>query len=189
MENVKWLLLKVYDGLSQELDGLQGKVITSRRAFEQSLAPLAVGISNVATAENSGSVKTESISENQVTEEKTEQPVAEESLLTLIHDREIQLDILPPIDIAMVSEIITNLYDLPEVEDAELIAEANSPSIVVLQSKPIGLAEFSKSLVNFPQIEEARIIEDESNAVDGNTGDGKRSRRIEIVLAKAAVEG
>jgi hypothetical protein len=183
------LLLKVYDGLSQELDGLQGKVTTSRKAFEQSLAPLAVSISNVATTENSSFVKTETTGESQDTKEKAERPVVEENLLTLIHDREIQVDILPPIDIAMVSEIITNLYDLPEVEDAELITEANSPSIVVLQSKPIGLAEFSKSLVNFPQIEEARVIEDESTAVGGKSSDGKRPRRIEIVLAKAAVEG
>jgi len=188
-EEVNVLLLKVYDGISDDLDSIKEKVNSSRFAFEKSLMPSDNGNGRTPVDARSAvmgrpqeatSPAVEDSLVTTLTAEEKGEPVKncpDENLMARIHDKEIQLDIMPPIDIALVSKIITNLYDLPQVEDAELLTDSDCPSIVIMESEPIELSKFSQTLAEFPQIEEAKVTESESGC------NGGRSRKIELVLA------
>lgn len=227
MENVKGLLLGVYDELFQRLESLKGQVEASRQTFGQNLSQFADTVASLSVSEESASAPTvtaEPAAESKAvsgvpeaaieitddmrgempaeardsgeiatptsdTEMAEKKPASEDSLVTKINNREIQLDILPPIDIAKISKIITSLYELPEVEDAELVPGADKPSIVVLQREPIELLELSRMLTELPQVDEARVMEAEGATDDGALGLENGRRRIEIALSGVKVEG
>lgn len=183
MVGVKELLLKVYDELSAKLADLKEKVAASRKDFEQSLASPSAG---TAVQHNTGVA--EDVEASKATVEGSEQPDVEDNLVARIHDREIQLDIMPPIDIAQISKIITGLYGLAQVEDAELLTGSDKSSIIVLQSEPVELDEFAKSLAEFPQVEEARVVETETTQSGVSADISIRPKRIEMVLVGAKTE-
>lgn len=183
MVEVKELLLKVYDELSAKLVDLKEKVAASRKDFEQSLASPSAG---TAVQHNTGVA--EDVEASKATVEGSEQPDVEDNLVARIHDREIQLDIMPPIDIAQISKIITGLYGLAQVEDAELLTGSDKSSIIVLQSEPVELDEFAKSLAEFPQVEEARVVETETTQSGVSADISIRPKRIEMVLVGAKTE-
>ncbi len=94
---------------------------------------------------------------------------------------EVELLILPPIDISKIMGIMTYLDSLPEVETTELIPLADSPIIIVFLREPMQLIEILETL---PEVGQAREVTD--GEVTGIAGaapaEGKR-RKIEITLA------
>ena len=89
-----------------------------------------------------------------------------------------ELEILPPIDITKIMEVVTYLDSLPEVESTEIIPETDRPSIVVFLREPINLTDVMKAL---PEV--AQVREDTTDTGGANT----KPRKVQIVLKEKTV--
>lgn len=112
------------------------------------------------------------------TEEKTE-PVS------ATHNREtsdqpnpdLELEILPPLDIMKIMEIVSYLDSLPEIENTELIPNTERPSIIVSPREPINLIDI---LSTMPEI--AHLEEDSAEAADMS-----KPKKIQVSLSPQPV--
>lgn len=86
-----------------------------------------------------------------------------------------ELEILPPIDLTQILDIINYLDGLAEVEQIELIPQTDKPTITVFLRQPIDMVDMLKTL---PQV--ASITE------DTNGGEGK-PRKAQIELPRQIV--
>ena len=91
---------------------------------------------------------------------------------------DMELEILPPLDIMKTMEIITYLDKLPEVENTELIHKTERPSIKIMLHEPINLIDILKKM---PVI--AHIEEDKAD-LDGSDG---KPPTIQIRLSEESV--
>lgn len=92
----------------------------------------------------------------------------------------LELEIVPPLDIMKIMEIVTYLDNLPEVENTELIPNTERPSIVISLREPIELAGMLRAL---PQV--ANIEEDKAEPAE----EGKPSKlQISLSLEPVAQE-
>ncbi len=102
------------------------------------------------------------------------EPTPDGDILTL------ELQIVPPLDIMKIMEIVTYLDNLPEVENTELIPNTERPSIIVSLREPIELPSMLNAL---PQV--ANIEEDKTEPVE----EGKPKKlQISLSLESAAQE-
>lgn len=106
-------------------------------------------------------------------EEKTPLPIDNPDKPT--YDKEIELEILPPLDIKQIMGIMRHLDSLAEVENTELIPLTDSPLIVLSLHEPLLLVELLKTL---PEVGEVNEITGEEVA----RTEGQR-RKIQIVLS------
>jgi hypothetical protein len=89
----------------------------------------------------------------------------------------VELEIMPPIEMRQVMEIISYLDSMPEVTNTELIPLADRPIVKVLLKESVNLIDILKGL---PEVEKAtETIED----VEDN------ERKIQIVLSDVSVLG
>jgi F0F1-type ATP synthase membrane subunit b/b' len=86
-----------------------------------------------------------------------------------------ELEVLPPIDLTQILDIINHLDDLPQVVRTELIPQTDKPTIMVFLRQPLELVEILETL---PQVE--KVTEDKS------AGEGK-TRRAQIELPRQTV--
>jgi len=86
-----------------------------------------------------------------------------------------ELEILPPIDLTQILEIINYLDNLPEVKQTELIPQIDRPTITVFLSEPIYLIDVLKEL---PQV--AQVTEDKS----ASNGPDVKPRKARIELSR-----
>jgi hypothetical protein len=92
----------------------------------------------------------------------------------------LELQIVPPLDIMKIMEIVTYLDNLPEVENTELIPNTERPSIIVSLREPIELTSMLNAL---PEV--ANIEEDKAEPAE----EGKpRKLQISLSLEPAAQE-
>ncbi len=96
--------------------------------------------------------KTDTEKETEPVPATNEQETAPES-----NNLELELEILPPLDIMKIMEIVTYLDNLPEIENTELIPNTERPSIIVSLGEPI---ELTSMLLALPEV--ADIKEDET---------------------------
>jgi hypothetical protein len=179
VEGVKDLIIGVYDGISKLLDDMKEKIADNRQKVERGMLPLS---GDSAIKPDSTIVKAADIPEATPSEHTDKN----KHLVATLHDREIQLDIAPPIDVEKVSKIFSKLYDLPQVEDVELVSsETDKPSIVILQKESVDPDKFSKTLAEFSEIKEARVVEMEAAASSGGIDINQRPKRIELTLAES----
>ncbi len=66
----------------------------------------------------------------------------------------LELEIMPPLDIMKIMEIVTYLDNQPEIEYTELIPNNDSPSIIVSLRQPIDLADMLRALPEVAEVEE-----------------------------------
>ena len=93
---------------------------------------------------------------------------------------DLELEVLPPLDIMKIMEIVTYLDNLPEVENTELIPNTERPSIMVSLREPIELTSMLSAL---PEV--ANIEENESEPAE----EGKPKKlQISLSLESAAQE-
>ncbi|MCG6538097.1 MAG: hypothetical protein L7F78_26120, partial [Syntrophales bacterium LBB04] len=71
----------------------------------------------------------------------------------------IELEILPPLDIMKIMDIVTYLDSLPEIGNTELIPNPERPAIIVSLLKPIPLVDMLKTL---PEIANVTAVETNS---------------------------
>jgi cell division septum initiation protein DivIVA len=86
----------------------------------------------------------------------------------------LEVEVLPPVDIAKIMDLISRLEDLPEVKTTDLLPEMPNPLIRVFLNENAPLAELLRTL---PQVEKV---------TEGATGitSGDSKERIQIVLSK-----
>lgn len=111
------------------------------------------------------------------TEEK--EPLSVDNQDKSTYDKEVDLEILPPLDIKQIMGIMRHLDSLAEVENTELIPLTDRPLIVLSLYKPLLLVELLKAL---PEVEEVKeVIGEEATPTEG------QRRKIQIALSGNSV--
>jgi len=88
----------------------------------------------------------------------------------------LEIEILPPMDIEKIMDLISHLEKLPEVKTTDLLPETPNPLIRVFLSKPLALANMLRSLTQISQVTELF----DSSSVDSETGE--KRERIQIIF-------
>jgi F-type H+-transporting ATPase subunit b len=192
---------RLYGELLSQLEGLKHQVTELDEDFGQKLS-LPVETASAVTAEEEDAITlaaespidlesdeevsdepqqpaqaTEQIATNQVEPEVAPAATNQEEITC---ENEVELEVLPPIDIKQIMGVLRYLDGLAEVEDTELIPLTEKPLIVVFLREPISLTEILKSL---PEIDEAEEV---TPVTDAARAEGKR-RRIQVTLAENPV--
>ncbi len=81
-------------------------------------------------------------------------PVAAENEEVIDYQGEVELELLPPVDIQQIIGIMRYLDSLPEVETTELIPIADTPRIKVFLNEPVPLMEILRTLPEVSQLKE-----------------------------------
>jgi vacuolar-type H+-ATPase subunit H len=171
----------LYQHLLTELDNLKGKVTTLQAESEEKLSPLTEAAAEPTLAdepdaganqESTDLAEAESPSPDNPDEATDEAEEAKKANL------EFELEILPPIDIMRIMDIVTYLDSSPEVENTELIPNTDRPSIIVLLREPVDLVDMLSTLPEVASVSEV--------SVDGAEAEGK-PRKIQLELAEKKV--
>ena len=157
---LKDMVHRLYRELLSQLESLKQQVVARETEFDNKLPQLSEKASTGAGERNkTGDEFQELIRATDQT--NTDEP-------------EWELQILPPIDIMQILEIVTYLDSLPEVQNTELIPQVDKASIMVFLREPIELIDALRTL---PQV--ANVREDTN---DGSGADSK-PRKAQIVLS------
>ena len=170
------LAQKLQSDLIANLDGLKKQVLTLGTKFEPSLHN-SNNNSNSNNISNNSNISSNAKSSHtpQVEAAKpTETLSPGEKGALLDHIPWLEVEVLPPLDIEKIMDLIARLESLPEVKTTDLLPETPNPLIRVFLNEPSPLAEMLRTL---PQVEKVNELTDEGQ------GDDKRER-IQIVLGK-----
>ena len=110
-------------------------------------------------------------------------PLLAENEETVDYKGEIELQILPPVNIKQIMGIMRYLDSLSEIENTELIPVADRPSIIVFLREPVPLVEMLKTLPEVGQVDE---VTSEEITSFPDIPQGKR-RKIQITLSKDSI--
>jgi cell division initiation protein len=158
---------RLYGELLTQLDGLKEQVVALEEELEQKLSQPPA---ETRTLEEPNRVSVEAgKADNEFLELLRPTSETDEA------EPEWELEILPPIDLTQILDIINYLDGLAEVEQTELIPQMDKPTITVFLSQPIDMVDILKTL---PQV--ASVTED----TDG--GEGK-PRKAQIELPRQTV--
>jgi len=173
------LAQKLQSDLIANLDGLKKQVLTLGTKFEPSL--------HNANNNNNNSSNTSSNNNNNNgnNNKSAHAPMVEaakpadtlsagEKGALLDHIPWLEVEVLPPLDIEKIMDLIARLESLPEVKTTDLLPETPNPLIRVFLNEPSPLADMLRTL---PQVEKVTELTDEGQ------GEDKRER-IQIVLGK-----
>ena len=165
-KNIKLL----YGELLSQLDSLKEQVVTLEEELDQKLSQ--------PPAKTSAAEETSKVS--------MEAGKADNEFLELLQpakeigeaEPEWELEILPPIDLTQILDIINHLDSLPQVVRTELIPQIDRPTIMVFLRQPIELVDILETL---PQV--AKVTEDttESGGAEG------KPRKAQIELPRQIV--
>ena len=86
-----------------------------------------------------------------------------------------EVEILPPIQMTKIMEIVAYLDQLPEVKNTEIIPRMDSPSIMVFLHDEMNLVEALQGVPAVAYVEEVAI---DGNASNGESGQAPRKIRI-----------
>jgi cell division septum initiation protein DivIVA len=176
------LAQKLQSDLIANLDGLKKQVLSIGTKFEPSLHNSNSNSINT----NSGNNNSNNNNSNNGNNGKTSHPAPAEAAkpsdtlspgekgALLDHIPWLEVEVLPPLDIEKIMDLIARLESLPEVKTTDLLPETPNPLIRVFLNEPSPLAEMLRTL---PQVEKVNELTDEGQ------GDDKRER-IQIVLGK-----
>jgi len=127
---------------------------------------------------------TQTIDQANTSELEEEAPLSVDSQAELIYNDEVELEILPPIDVKQIMGIMRYLDSLSEIKNTELIPVIDRPLIIVSLREPMHLIEILRTL---PEVGEAKEVTDEENtAVTDADAEGRR-RKIRITLSGNSV--
>lgn len=172
---------RLYSQLLSELEGLKRKVVELQVESEHGLSQPAEETDTVAmAAEEIPSYSSElipTIDRTSTSELEEQAPVPDELDMTT-DEGKLELEVLPPIDIMKILEIVNYLDSLPEVENTELIPHTERPSIVVSLREPIPLIDMLRAL---PEV--AYVKEDAT----GTTGAEGKLRKVQVGLSGKTV--
>ncbi len=112
-------------------------------------------------------------------------PVSADNQDTNTYEDEIELEILPPIDIMKIMGIMRYLDSLPKVENTELIPIADRPLIIASLREPMSLIDILMALPEVEQVKE--VTNGETTAITGDIGANGERRKIQITLSGKTV--
>jgi hypothetical protein len=96
--------------------------------------------------------------------------------ILLDHIPWLEIEIMPPMEIEKIMDLISQLENLPEVKTTDLLPETPNPLIRVFLNKPMPLADMLRT---FPQI---ALVKELSDTTDNQSGD--KRQRIQVTLGK-----
>jgi hypothetical protein len=165
-------LLSEIDSLKQQVEALQAE---SEQKLFQSLG------TDKPVAKQADETPVDSQQPTPAINQTEQAPATNDQEATTSGDNlALELQIVPPLDIMKIMEIVTYLDNLPEVENTELIPNTERPSIIVSLREPIELASMLRAL---PEV--ANIEEDKAEPAE----EGKpRKLQISLSLESAAQE-
>ncbi len=174
---------ELYSQLLSGLESLKQKVVALQVESEHKLSqPVAETSTVTMEADEIPATSQEpipAIEQTETTALAEKAPLADDRDTTAgERELELELAILPPIDIMKIMGIVTYLDNLPEVENTDLIPNAERPSIIVSLREPINLIDMLRTL---PEV--ARIEEDATET----TGAEGKPRKIQISLSGKSV--
>jgi hypothetical protein len=162
------------DGIRSEAAGLaqklQNDLIANIENMKKSVATIG---KNFKPMESSGDTSSRGSSD---TKDKSSALSDGEKGVLLDHVPWLEIEIMPPMDIEKIMDLISHLEKLPEVKTTDLLPETPNPLIRVFLSKPLALANMLRSL---PQISQVTELFD-SSSVDSETGE--KRERIQITF-------
>jgi hypothetical protein len=169
-KNIKGL----YGELLSQLENLKQQVVALEEELDQKLPQPPEKTSVV--EEKSSAVEETSQAGRETSQASNEflellQPASE----TGEDKPEWELEVLPPIDLTQILEIINYLDSLSEVKQTELIPQIDRPTITVFLSEPVHLIDVLKEL---PQV--AQVTEDKS----ASNGPDVKPRKARIELSR-----
>jgi len=123
----------------------------------------------------------QTIDQANMSEPEAKTPLSVDSQDKPTYDKEVELEILPPLDIKQIMGIMRHLDSLAEVENTELIPLTDRPLIIVFLREPLYLIELLKALSEVAEVKEVADGEVTVNA-DAAHAEGKR-RKIQITLS------
>ena len=127
---------------------------------------------------------TQTIDQANTSELEEEAPLSVDSQAELIYNDEVELEILPPIDVKQIMGIMRYLDSLSEIKNTELIPVIDRPLIIVSLREPMHLIEILRTL---PEVGEAKEVTNEgSTTVTDADAEGRR-RKIRITLSGNSV--
>jgi len=210
---LKAMTQRIYNELLSQLENLKQQAMTLKEEVEQKLPQFVEEISQqsisnqestIGQQENSimPAASGENIEETDVSAEPqqliqsieqadTDQleekvSVSTDNQDTTMYDGEVELGILPPINIMQIIAIMQYLDRLSEVEATELIPLYDRPSIISSLREPLPLLDILKTL---PEVEGAEEDTDEGTvARDGTTGQKRRKIKIRLYEAKSVLD-
>jgi len=151
----------LYEELLNQLENLKKQVVTLEEELDHKLSqpPAETGKATVAAGK----------ADNDFLElfRPVEEPGEEEP--------EWELEILPPIDLTQILDIINHLDSLPQVVRTELIPHMDKPTIMVFLRQPIELVDI---LLTLPQV---------ANVTEEATGAEGKPRKAQIELPRQTV--
>jgi len=202
---------QLYSELLSQIEGLMQRVKASEVEFEHKLSqpleqvstvkieeePLlakedsALSNSSESSLEHTEDIPAESQQPNQVIEQADTSELEEKVILSVdsqdkpTYDKEVEVEILPPLDIKQIMGIMRHLDGLVEVESTELIPLTDKPVIVVSLREPTQLIELLRT---FPEVAEVKEVTDEGvvDNADAAHTEGKR-RKMQITLSGNSV--
>lgn len=163
-KNVK----RLYGELLLQLESLRQQVVTLEKELDQKLSRPPEKTSAVAE-KTSKADREASQADNEFLE------LFQSASETDSDQPEWELEILPPIDLTQILDIINHLDNLPEVKHTELIPHMERPKITVFLNKPISMIDILREL---PQV--ARVTEDTT----GSNGSDIKPRKAKIELSR-----
>jgi len=127
---------------------------------------------------------TQTIDQANTSELEEKAPLSADSQAELIYNDEVELEILPPIDVKQIMGIMRYLDSLSEIKNTELIPVIDRPLIIVSLREPMHLIEILRTL---PEVGEAKEVTNEgSTTVTDADAEGRR-RKIRITLSGNSV--
>jgi len=168
----------LYSQLLSEIESLKQKVVALQTESEHRLSQSAgeTGTIDMAADEipSDSSELIPAVDQTSTSELEEKVPVPNELDVTTDEGKlELELEILPPIDIMKILEIVNYLDSLPEVENTELIPHTERPSIVALLREPIPLIDMLRALPEVAYVKEG--------ATDTTGAEGK-PRKVQVGL-------
>ena len=126
------------------------------------------------------SVQDQAVAQPGNSEQEKTVPVPAENEEVIDYQGEIELEILPPVDIQQLIGIMRYLDSLPEVEATELIPIADTPRIKVFLNEPVPLMEILRTL---PEVSQLKEVTDKEAASFADIPQST-CRQIQITLSQ-----
>ena len=182
---------QIYGQLLSQLESLKQQVVALEKKPEQKLSQSTDEIKVAATEKQPPSTQVPADKDTEPQEliqiinltnriEMQEgAPVLADTQEPTTYEKEVELEILSPVNPMKIMEIMKYLDNLSEVKDTELIPRADKPSIIVSQREPMPLVKILRGL---PQVENVKEV----SVIGSDGADGER-RKIEITLSSVNV--
>jgi cell division septum initiation protein DivIVA len=174
---------RLYGELLTQLDGLKEQVVALEKELEQKLSQPSAETSTVEEPSKVDSEEPDKVDSEEPDKVNMEAGRADNEFLELLQpvgetdeaEPEWELEVLPPIDLTQILDIINYLDGLAEVEQTELIPQMDKPTITVFLRQPIDMVDILKKL---PQV---------ASVTEGTDGAEGKPRKAQIELPRQIV--